>query len=83
MANGNRVDIYELDDCRFAKIDLGAQFDPVALKWSSREEKEYETSNSLRHFEIDGGRKSIEENSSFFVERWGEDQELPKVDYDN
>ncbi|ONK66024.1 uncharacterized protein A4U43_C06F3390 [Asparagus officinalis] len=69
MANGNRVDISELDDCHFAKIDLGAQFDLVALKWSSREEKEYEISKSLKHLGIDGGRKSIEENSSFFVER--------------
>ena len=61
VANSTCIDISELKDCHFAKLDRGAQFNSVASKWSSREEEEEEISKSLRHFEMDGGRKSIEE----------------------
>ncbi|XP_020241972.1 uncharacterized protein LOC109820256 isoform X3 [Asparagus officinalis] len=74
MASGNCIDISELKDCHFAKLDLGAQFDSVPSKWSSREEEEEEISKSLRHFEMDGGRKSIEEARDFV---W-EDEERTK-----
>ena len=39
---GGGMDISELTDCHFAKLDLGAQF------WSSKEEEEEEVSKSLR-----------------------------------
>ena len=46
---GGGMDISELTDCHFAKLDLGAQF------WSSKEEEEEEVSKSLRHFEVTAG----------------------------
>lgn len=62
LTSSNCISISELKDCHFAKLDLGAQFDSVASKWSSREEEEEEISKSLRHIDLDGGRKSIEES---------------------
>lgn len=54
----NCIDISEIKE---------AQFDSVASKWSSREEEEEEISKSLRHFEMDVGRKSIEESRASTV----------------
>ncbi|XP_072973233.1 uncharacterized protein [Typha angustifolia] len=56
------IDISELKDCHFAKLELSAQYDSVVSNWSSREEEEEEVSKSLRHFEISGARKSITES---------------------
>lgn len=56
------IDISELQDCHFAKLELSAQYDSMVATWSSREEEEEEVSKSLRHFEISGGRKSIAES---------------------
>ncbi|KAG9459774.1 hypothetical protein H6P81_004282 [Aristolochia fimbriata] len=55
------IDMAELHGCHFAKLELGSQFDSVVSNWSSREEEEEEVSKSLRHFEMDGGRKSVTE----------------------
>ncbi|RWW81068.1 hypothetical protein BHE74_00010566 [Ensete ventricosum] len=52
------IDISELTDCHFAKLELSAQYDSFVSNWSSREEEEEEVSKSLRHLEISGGRKS-------------------------
>ncbi|KAG1342567.1 putative DNA repair protein RAD51 [Cocos nucifera] len=56
------IDISELNDCHFAKLELSAQYDSMVATWSSREEEEEEVSKSLRHSEISGGRKSIAES---------------------
>ncbi|XP_068659615.1 uncharacterized protein [Aristolochia californica] len=55
------IDMAELQGCHFAKLELGAQFDSVVSNWSSRQEEEEEVSKSLRHFEMDGGCKSVTE----------------------
>lgn len=52
---GSGMDISELTDCHFAKLDLGAQFDAMLINWSSKEEEEEEVSKSLRHFEASAG----------------------------
>ncbi|XP_010937253.1 uncharacterized protein [Elaeis guineensis] len=56
------IDISELKDCHFAKLELSAQYDSMVATWSSREEEEEEVSKSLRHSEISGGRQSIAES---------------------
>ncbi|XP_043712344.1 uncharacterized protein LOC122661094 [Telopea speciosissima] len=53
--NGSTIDITELQECHFAKLELGTQFDSVVSTWSSREEEEKEVSKSLRHFEMGSG----------------------------
>ncbi|KAK1279911.1 hypothetical protein QJS04_geneDACA004836 [Acorus gramineus] len=69
------INISELNDCHFAKLDLRSQFDPVLSNWSSREEEEEEISKSLRHFEAVGGcRKSVSESRAYL---W-EDEERTK-----
>ncbi|KAM0936205.1 putative remorin [Dioscorea sansibarensis] len=60
-SNTAAIDISELQDCHFAKLELSAQYDSLVSNWSSREEEEEEISKSLRHFEISAGRKSITE----------------------
>ncbi|KAJ0988518.1 hypothetical protein J5N97_006874 [Dioscorea zingiberensis] len=60
-SNTEAIDISELQECHFAKLELSAQYDSVVSNWSSREEEEEEISKSLRHFEINAGRKSIAE----------------------
>ncbi|KAF6139801.1 hypothetical protein GIB67_009648, partial [Kingdonia uniflora] len=59
--SSNTIDISELQECHFAKLELGTQFDSVVSNWSSREEEEEEISKSLRHFEktSSGCRKNI------------------------
>ncbi|XP_072982940.1 uncharacterized protein [Typha latifolia] len=58
----NAINISELKDCHFAKLELSAQYNSMVSIWSSREEEEEEVSKSLRHLEISGGRKSIAES---------------------
>ncbi|WOL03897.1 hypothetical protein Cni_G12617 [Canna indica] len=53
------INISELNDCHFAKLNLSAQYDSIISNWSSREEEEEEVSKSLRHLETSNGRKSI------------------------
>ena len=44
------VDPIRLEECHFAKLQLGTQYDySVTSHWSSREEEEEEISKSLRH----------------------------------
>lgn len=62
------IDISELKDCHFAKLELSAQYDSMVSNWSSREEEEEEVSKSLRHFETSGGRKSIAESRALLWE---------------
>ncbi|KAJ4964223.1 hypothetical protein NE237_024162 [Protea cynaroides] len=54
-SNASTIDITELQECHFAKLELGTQFDSVVSNWSSREEEEEEVSKSLRHFETGSG----------------------------
>ncbi|KAI4355360.1 hypothetical protein L6164_004141 [Bauhinia variegata] len=53
LANHNgtscTVDIIQLEECHFAKLQLGSHYDSVTSNWSSREEEEEEISKSLRH----------------------------------
>ncbi|XP_008783299.2 uncharacterized protein LOC103702583 [Phoenix dactylifera] len=56
------ISISELKDCHFAKLELSAQYDSMVATWSSREEEEEEVSRSLRHCDINDGRKSIAES---------------------
>ncbi|KAG1366386.1 hypothetical protein COCNU_13G001760 [Cocos nucifera] len=65
------IDISELKDCHFAKLELSAQYDSMVSNWSSREEEEEEVSQSLRHFETSGGRKSIAESRAM---AWEEEE---------
>ncbi|TKY61156.1 Remorin, C-terminal [Spatholobus suberectus] len=43
------IDLIRLEECHFAKLQLGTQYDSVISHWSSREEEESEISKSLRH----------------------------------
>ncbi|KAJ4964920.1 hypothetical protein NE237_016769 [Protea cynaroides] len=54
-SNSSTINITELQECHFAKFELGGQFDSVVSNWSSREEEEEDVSKSLRHFETDSG----------------------------
>ncbi|XP_058079466.1 uncharacterized protein LOC131227690 [Magnolia sinica] len=56
-----RIHISELQEHHCGKLEPGTQFDSVVLNWSSREEEEEEISKSLRHFEIGGCRKTLDE----------------------
>ncbi|KAI4329027.1 hypothetical protein L6164_021334 [Bauhinia variegata] len=46
---GCTIDIVQLEECHFAKLQLGSHYDSVTSNWSSREEEEEEISKSLRH----------------------------------
>ncbi|XP_068663260.1 uncharacterized protein [Aristolochia californica] len=61
LLSKSSVDMAELQGCHFAKLELGAQFDSVLSNWSSREDEEEDISKSLRHFEMNGGCKSVTE----------------------
>ncbi|XP_043707480.1 uncharacterized protein LOC122656863 [Telopea speciosissima] len=62
LGSSNSSSITELQECHFAKLEFGTQFDSVVSNWSSREEEEEEVSKSLRYFETDSGcPKSIAE----------------------
>lgn len=65
------IDISELTDCHFAKLELSAQYDSFISNWSSREEEDEEVSKSLRHLEISGGRKSSAKSRA---SAWEEEQ---------
>ncbi|XP_009381832.3 uncharacterized protein LOC135650449 [Musa acuminata AAA Group] len=65
------IDISELTDCHFAKLELSAQYDSFVSNWSSREEEDEEVSKSLRHLEISGGRKSSAKSRA---SAWEEEQ---------
>lgn len=44
------VDVIQLEECHFAKLQLGGtKYDSITSNWSSREEEEEEISKSLRH----------------------------------
>lgn len=60
-SSNTTIDISELNDCHFAKLELCSQYDAMVSNWSSREEEEQEISKSLRHFDISDGRKSVAE----------------------
>ncbi|XP_020210834.1 uncharacterized protein LOC109795726 isoform X2 [Cajanus cajan] len=53
FANHNNTtctnDLIRLEECHFAKLQLGTQYDSVTPHWSTREEEEEEISKSLRH----------------------------------
>lgn len=57
----SKIDLSELKDCHFAKLELSAQYDNLVSYWSSREEEEEEVSKSLRHAEVNDGRKNTAE----------------------
>ncbi|XP_058108697.1 uncharacterized protein LOC131251773 [Magnolia sinica] len=67
------IDISELQDCHFAKLQLGSQFDSVVSNWSSREEEEEDISKSLRHFEMSCRKGGAESRASVW-----EDEEKTK-----
>ncbi|KAK7349344.1 hypothetical protein VNO77_06645 [Canavalia gladiata] len=48
-ATGCTLDVIQLEECHFSKLQLGAQYDLVTSNWSSSEEEEKEISKSLRH----------------------------------
>ncbi|KAI9119836.1 hypothetical protein K1719_009225 [Acacia pycnantha] len=43
------LDVIQLEECHFAKLQLGTQYGSITSNWSSREEEEEEISKSLRH----------------------------------
>ncbi|XP_027337348.1 uncharacterized protein LOC113851059 [Abrus precatorius] len=43
------LDVIQLEECHFSKLQLGSQYDLVTSNWSSSEEEEKEISKSLRH----------------------------------
>ncbi|XP_074299988.1 uncharacterized protein LOC141631184 [Silene latifolia] len=57
------IDMAQLQECHFAKLQIGSTpFDSVTTNWSSREEEKEEISKSLRHFEL--GRRSVSVSES-------------------
>uniref|UniRef100_A0ACD5WUD5 Uncharacterized protein n=2 Tax=Avena sativa TaxID=4498 RepID=A0ACD5WUD5_AVESA len=69
------MDISELTDCHFAKLDLGAQFDAMLINWNSKEEEEEEVSKSLRHFEASaGGGGTCDKRVAAADCRWDDDE---------
>ncbi|XP_074294784.1 uncharacterized protein LOC141622679 [Silene latifolia] len=62
-AEPSAIDMAQLQECHFAKLQIGSTpFDSVTTNWSSREEEEEEISKSLRHFEL--GRRSVSVSES-------------------
>ncbi|KAH9626219.1 hypothetical protein KSS87_000098 [Heliosperma pusillum] len=62
-AEQSLIDMSQLQECHFAKLQIGSTpFDSVTTNWSSREEEEEEISKSLRHFEL--GRRSVSVSES-------------------
>ncbi|CAJ1976066.1 unnamed protein product [Sphenostylis stenocarpa] len=43
------IDLIQLEECHFAKLQVGKQYNSVTSHWRSREEEEEEISKSLRH----------------------------------
>ncbi|KOM29102.1 hypothetical protein LR48_Vigan635s002700 [Vigna angularis] len=43
------IDLIRLEECHFAKLQVGTPYNSVTSHWSSREEEEKEMSKSLRH----------------------------------
>uniref|UniRef100_A0ACD5WZ92 Uncharacterized protein n=1 Tax=Avena sativa TaxID=4498 RepID=A0ACD5WZ92_AVESA len=68
------MDISELTDCHFAKLDLGAQFDAMLINWNSKEEEEEEVSKSLRHFEASAGGGGTCDKRVAADCRWDDDE---------
>lgn len=75
MASKIDLDISELNDCHFAKLQLSVQYDSIVSNWSSREEEEAEMSMSFRHSEMGCGRKSFAET---IASLW-EDEEMSNI----
>jgi len=46
---GCTLDIIQLEECHFSKLQLGANYDLFTSNWSSSDEEEKEISKSLRH----------------------------------
>jgi len=53
LANHNSttctIDLIRLEECHFAKLQVGTQYNSVTSLWSLREEEEEEISKNLRH----------------------------------
>lgn len=48
-STGCTVDVIQLEECHFSKLQLATPYDFVPSNWSSGEEEEKEMSKSLRH----------------------------------
>ncbi|KAH0451987.1 hypothetical protein IEQ34_019286 [Dendrobium chrysotoxum] len=59
VASSTKLNISELNNFNFAKLEFSAQYDSTVCSWNSREEEEEEVSKSLRHCEMNDGRKCI------------------------
>lgn len=66
--NGCNVDVIQLEECHFSKLQLGTQYDLVASNWSSSEEEEKEISKSLRH------NGSLKADSDCIAANWEEEE---------
>ncbi|KAG5141849.1 hypothetical protein JHK82_017544 [Glycine max] len=62
------LDVIQLEECHFSKLQLGTQYDIVPLNWSSSEEEEKEISKSLRH---NGSHKA---DSDCIAAAWEEEE---------
>ncbi|WOK93292.1 hypothetical protein Cni_G01989 [Canna indica] len=65
------IDILELKDCHFAKLELSTQYDSVFSNWSSKEEEEKEVSKSLMHLGINNENKNSGASRAY---AWEEDE---------
>ncbi|KAK7294532.1 hypothetical protein RJT34_17421 [Clitoria ternatea] len=66
--NGCTLDVIQLEECHFSKLQLGTQYDLVTSNWSSSEEEEKEISKSLRH---NAGQKA---DSDCIAATWEEEE---------
>ncbi|BAT98229.1 hypothetical protein VIGAN_09186900 [Vigna angularis var. angularis] len=62
------LDVIQLEECHFSKLQLGSQYDIVTSNWSSSEEEEKEISKSLRH---NGSHKA---DSDCIAASWEEEE---------
>ncbi|RDX78868.1 hypothetical protein CR513_40786, partial [Mucuna pruriens] len=62
------IDLIRLEECHFAKLQLGTQYDSITSHWSSRQEEEEEISKSLRH------NASQKADSDYSAAMWEEEE---------
>ncbi|KAI9093944.1 hypothetical protein K1719_026942 [Acacia pycnantha] len=67
----NIKELIQLNECHFAKLQLGTKFGSIGSNWSSRQEEEEEASKSLRHHAY---QTQKDDSDSMTTAAWEEEQ---------